>query len=62
MEIFEAIKAAKLAGARIPGLDDETGTLEKQEAADFVVSGKSDEDIKDIHLIDNLDKDGKLIQ
>ncbi len=63
MEPLEAIRAATLTGAEMIGLDNELGSLEPEKAAHFVViDGNPDENIRDIHFVDQVYKNGRLIR
>ncbi len=63
MEPLEAIRAATLTGAEMIGLDNELGSLEPGKAAHFVViDGNPDENIRDIHFVDQVYKNGRLIR
>ncbi|MFN2364438.1 MAG: amidohydrolase family protein, partial [Halarsenatibacteraceae bacterium] len=63
MKPLEAIKAATLTGAEMIGLADELGSLEAgKDAHLLVVDGNPDKDIKDIHNIYQVYKNGRLIR
>jgi imidazolonepropionase-like amidohydrolase len=60
--IPEALRAATIINAKLLDMDDKLGSLEPGKLADvIVVDGKPDESLDDLHKIDLVIKDGRLM-